>query len=164
MGASAIAAFHERLLRRDLGEIDIDARRAAWPSWAEVEQAVRATHTTPGLDTAAVEQSRAKYIDADQLAERLTLVRESWPALRERIQQQLLSADQVREQLHPAGAPTSPAELGLRVDDLRTTYVRARMIRSRYTALDLAYEAGILEEIVDKLFVPGGYWARVLEL
>ena len=63
-----------------------------------------------------------------------------------------------------AGAPTSPAELGLRVEDLRATYVRARMIRSRYTALDLAYEAGILEEIVDELFAPGGYWARVLAL
>jgi glycerol-1-phosphate dehydrogenase [NAD(P)+] len=70
----------------------------------------------------------------------------------------------LREQLHAAGAPTSPAELGLCVEDLRTTYVRARMIRSRYTALDLAYEAGILEEIVDELFAPGGYWARVLAL
>ena len=163
-GSIAVAAFYERLLRRDLGEIDVDARRAAWPSWADVEQAVRATHTTPGLDTAAVEQSRVKYIDADQLAERLTLVRESWPALRERIERQLLSADQLRDQLRAAGAPTSPAELGLRVDDLRTTYTRARMIRSRYTALDLAYEAGILEEIVDELFAPGGYWARVLAL
>ena len=36
------------------------------------------------------------------------------------------------------------------------------MIRSRYTALDLAYEAGILEEIVEEMFVPGGYWVRAL--
>ena len=71
-----------------------------------------------------------------------------------------MSADQLRDQLRAAGAPTSPAELDLRVEDLRTTYVRARMIRSRYTALDLAYEAGILEEIVDELFAPGGYWAE----
>jgi len=161
-GSIAIAAFYERLLQRDLAAIDVDARRAAWPSWDDVEKTIRATHTTPGLDTAAVEQSRAKYIDADQLAERLTLVRESWPALRERIERQLLSADQLREQLRAAGAPTSPAELGLRMDDLKATYVRARMIRSRYTALDLAYEAGILEEIVEELFAPGGYWAHVL--
>ncbi len=159
-GSIAIAAFYERLLQRDLGEIDVDARRAAWPSWDEMEQAVRATHKTPGLDTAAVEQSRAKHIDADQLAERLTLVGEAWPALRERIERQLLSADQLRDQLRAAGAPTSPAELGLRLEDLKSTYTRARMIRSRYTALDLAYEAGILEEIVEELFAPGGYWGR----
>jgi glycerol-1-phosphate dehydrogenase [NAD(P)+] len=159
-GSIAVAAFYERLLQRDLGEIDVENRRAAWPSWAEVEQAVRATHKTPGLDKAAVEQSRVKYIDADQLAERLTLVRDRWPALRERIQQQLLSAEQLREQLRAAGAPIVPAELGLRLDDLKATYTRARMIRSRYTALDLAYEAGILEQIVEELFAPGGYWAQ----
>ena len=158
-GSIAVAAFYERFLERDLTGIDVDARRAAWPGWDEVERAVRATHTTPGLDEAAVEQSRAKYVDADGLAERLTLVRETWPALRERIAQQLLSADQLRAQLRAAGAPTSPAELGLSRDDLRTTYVRAPMIRSRYTALDLANEAGILTEIVEELFAPGGYWA-----
>jgi glycerol-1-phosphate dehydrogenase [NAD(P)+] len=158
-GSIAVAAFYERLLLRDLREIDVDARRAAWPSWPETEAAVRATHTTPGLDEAAVEQSRAKYVDADGLAERLTRARESWPALRERVARQLLSADALREKLRAAGAPTTPAELGLRHDDLRTTYTRARMIRSRYTALDLAHEAGILEEIVEELFAPGGYWA-----
>jgi glycerol-1-phosphate dehydrogenase [NAD(P)+] len=34
------------------------------------------------------------------------------------------------------------------------------MIRSRYTVLDLAYEAGVLEDIVEELFAPGGVWAR----
>jgi glycerol-1-phosphate dehydrogenase [NAD(P)+] len=61
--------------------------------------------------------------------------------------------------LRAAGSPTTPAELGLRMDDFKATYTRARMIRSRYTVLDLAYEAGVLEEIVDELFSPGGYWA-----
>jgi glycerol-1-phosphate dehydrogenase [NAD(P)+] len=78
--------------------------------------------------------------------------------LRERIEQQLPTL--TSEQLRAAGAPTSPAELGLRPDDLKATYVRARMIRSRYTALDLAHEAGILEEIVEELFAPGGFWAQ----
>ena len=158
-GSIAIAAFYERFLQRDLAAIDVDARRAAWPSWDEVEKTIRATHTTPGLDKAAVEQSHAKYIDADQLAERLTLAGGIWPALREKISRQLLGADQLRDQLRAVGAPTSPEELGLSWDDFRATYTRARMIRSRYTALDLAHEAGILEEIVEELFAPGGYWA-----
>jgi glycerol-1-phosphate dehydrogenase [NAD(P)+] len=156
----AMAAFYEQFLRRDLGEVDIDARRAVWPSWVEVEREVRATHTTPGLDQAALAQSRDKYVDADQLAQRLALLRERWPALRERIQEQLLTAVQLREQLRAAGCPTGPAELGLRLADLKATYVRARMIRSRYTVLDLAYETGTLQECVDELFAPGGYWAQ----
>jgi glycerol-1-phosphate dehydrogenase [NAD(P)+] len=156
----AMAAFYERLLHRDLSTVDIEARRRLWPSWEQVEQKVRATHRTPGLDQAALAQSREKYIDADQLAQRLTLLRERWPALRERIQQQLLTANQLREQLGAAGCPTSPAELGLSLADLKATYIRARMIRSRYTILDLADETGTLNECVDELFAPGGYWAQ----
>jgi glycerol-1-phosphate dehydrogenase [NAD(P)+] len=156
----AMAAFYERLLQRDLSTVDIEARRRLWPSWEQVEQKVRATHRTPGLDQAALAQSREKYIDADQLAQRLTLLRERWPALRERIQQQLLTANQLREQLGAAGCPTSPAELGLSLADLKATYIRARMIRSRYTILDLADETGTLNECVDELFAPGGYWAQ----
>ena len=159
-GSIAIAAFYERLLQRDLGAIDINRRRDAWPSWAEVEQEVQAAHTTPGLDQAAITQSREKYIDADQLAARLALLRERWPALRDRLQEQLLTADQLRAQLRAAGCPTTPAELGLRLADLKATYIRARMIRSRYTVLDLAYETGVLDEIVEGLFAPGGYWAQ----
>jgi hypothetical protein len=53
----------------------IHGRRAAWPSWDEVEREVGDAHDT-GLDK-AVEQSRVKYIDADQLAKRLT-----WCAMR----------------------------------------------------------------------------------
>ena len=155
----AMAAFYERLLERDLSTVDIEARRRLWPSWEQVEQKVRATHHTPGLDRAAIAQSREKYIDADQLAQRLTLLRERWPVLRERIQQQLLTADQLREQLGAAGCPTSPAELGLSLADLKATYIRARMIRSRYTVLDLAYETGVLPECVEELFAPGGFWA-----
>ncbi len=160
LGSISIAAFYERILQRDLGDVDIDARRNAWPSWAEVEQEVRAAHTTPGLDQAALKESRSKYVDAEQLGQRLTLLRERWPALRERLEKQLLRADELRERLGAAGCPTSPAQIGLSMPDHKATYLRSRMIRNRYTVLDLAYEAGVLGEIVDELFAPGGYWAR----
>jgi glycerol-1-phosphate dehydrogenase [NAD(P)+] len=34
------------------------------------------------------------------------------------------------------------------------------MIRSRYTVLDLAHETGILHQLVEELFAPGGDWAQ----
>jgi glycerol-1-phosphate dehydrogenase [NAD(P)+] len=160
IGSISIAAFYERLLQRDLTTIDIDAVRSAWPSWDEVERTVQAAHTTPGLDEAAVRESRAKYIDADQLAKRLALLRERWPSLRERLREQIMTPDELRHRLGAAGCPTTPAEIGLDLADLKETYTRARMIRSRYTVLDLAYEAGLLDDVVEELFTPGGFWAR----
>jgi glycerol-1-phosphate dehydrogenase [NAD(P)+] len=160
LGSIAIAALYEQLLKRDLSSLDIEALTSAWPSWDEVEQAVRAAHKTPGLDEAAVVESRTKYIGPDRLAKRLALLREQWPELRERVKEQLMTADELREMLGAAGCPTHPSDIGLSLDDFKDTYQRARMIRRRYTVLDLANEAGILNECIDEMFAVGGFWAR----
>jgi glycerol-1-phosphate dehydrogenase [NAD(P)+] len=160
VGSIAIAALYERVLDRDLGDMDIEAARASWPTREELEREVRAAHTTPGLAEAAVDQSLSKYISDDELAERLELLREIWPDLREKVAEQLMPAGQLREMLEEAGCPTSPEEIGLGWEDFKATYSRARMIRSRYTVLDLAAETGIFDECVEEMFAPGGFWAR----
>jgi glycerol-1-phosphate dehydrogenase [NAD(P)+] len=160
LGSIAIAALYERILSRDLNNLDVQTLVSQWPSWEQVEQAVREAHKTPGLDRAAIVESRTKYITADQLAQRLVLLTERWPELRKRVQEQLMTADQLREMLHAAGCPTHPSDIGLDLEDFKDTYHRARMIRRRYTVLDLATETGILDECVDELFAPGGFWAR----
>jgi glycerol-1-phosphate dehydrogenase [NAD(P)+] len=160
VGSIAIAALYERVLDRDLGDLDIEAVRASWPTREELEREVRAAHTTSGLTEAAVDQSLSKYISDDELAERLELLREIWPDLREKVAEQLMPAGQLREMLEEAGCPTSPEEIGLGWEDFKATYSRARMIRSRYTVLDLAAETGIFDECVEELFASGGFWAR----
>ena len=160
LGSISSSALYERVLDRDLSSLDLDAAVAAWPEWDETERRVRAAHTTPGLDEAAVEETRAKYVGHDELRERLGLLRERWPELRERLAEQLLPAAEVRDRLRAAGAPTSPAEIGLDAAALRDTYRRARMIRRRFTVLDLAGQAGILDACVDELFAPDGFWGR----
>jgi glycerol-1-phosphate dehydrogenase [NAD(P)+] len=44
------------------------------------------------------------------------------------------------------------------LEQLRTKYYQAQTIRTRYTVLDTLQEAGVLGEVVDRLFTPGGYW------
>lgn len=160
VGTLAAAALYERVFARDLSKLDIDALCAAWPQRADVERSVRQAHDIPQLAENAVEESLAKYIDAGQLRERLTLLGERWPAIRERVQAQLMTADQLRRLLQAAGCPTHPAEIGVTMDRLRESYTLARTIRSRYTVLDLVNETGILTECVDELFAPGGFWHR----
>jgi glycerol-1-phosphate dehydrogenase [NAD(P)+] len=63
--------------------------------------------------------------------------------------------------LQDAGCPTSPVEIGLGWGDFEASYSRAQTIRKRYTVLDLATEVGILDECVDELFAPEGFWGRV---
>ncbi|MBA2692946.1 MAG: sn-glycerol-1-phosphate dehydrogenase [Rubrobacter sp.] len=155
----AIAALYERILERDLSNLDVDSVVAAWPLWEEVEAKVRSLHTMDELEEAAVKQSGAKYVDADGLRARLELLTREWPGLRGRLELQLLSAAEIRDMLASAGCPTSPEEIGLNREEFRATYRRALTIRSRYTILDLANEANILDECVEELFAPGGFWA-----
>jgi glycerol-1-phosphate dehydrogenase [NAD(P)+] len=156
----AIAALYELILERDLGDLDIEKRRDSWPTREGMERSVRAQHTNPDLERGAVEQTLAKYISAGELAQRLDLLRDVWPGLREKVRVQLMPAEQIREMLQAAGCPAGPGEIGLRWEDFEATYSRARTIRKRYTVLDLAFETGILDEYVDKLFAPGGFWGR----
>src|ERR671920_2448861 len=104
VGSIAIAALYERVLERDLDDLDIEAVCANWPTREELEREVRTAHTPP-LEEAAVEQSLSKYVDADELAERLELIREVWPGLREKLVEQLMPASQIREMLEEAGCP-----------------------------------------------------------
>jgi glycerol-1-phosphate dehydrogenase [NAD(P)+] len=160
VGTVAIAALYELILDRDLGALDIGSLCDSWPTREAMERSVRAQHTSPDLERGAVEQTLAKYISAGELAQRLDLLRDVWTGLREKVRVQLMPAEQIREMLRAAGCPTGPVEIGLRWKDFEATYARARTIRKRYTVLDLAFEGGILEECVDELFAPDGFWGR----
>ncbi len=160
VGSVAAAALYERVLARDFTNLDIDSLCRNWPSRAEVEQTVRAGHDIPQLAANAVDESLAKYITADQLRDRLHLVQERWPAIRPKLQAQLMTAAQLRDLLAAAGCPTEPAAVGINRAQLRDSYWLARTIRSRYTVLDIVYETGILDACLDELFAPSGYWGR----
>ena len=161
VGSVAIAALYELLLERDLADLDIEALQNSWPTREEMEQSVRVQHTSPELEEGAVEQTLAKYISADELAERLRLLQEIWPELREKVGEQLMPAGEIKEMLEAAGCPTTPVEIGLGWEDFEKSYRRAQTIRKRYTVLDLAFEAGLLDECVEELFAPEGFWGRV---
>src|SRR5207245_6140672 len=88
IGTEASAALYERVLARDLTRLDIDALCRAWPSREEVRRSVQQGHSIPMLAENAVEESLAKYITPEQLRQRLMLIQERWPVMRERLERQ----------------------------------------------------------------------------
>ena len=54
---------------------------------------------------------------------------------------------------------TKAAEVDVDLPTLQRTYYQSQTIRSRYTILDALVELGLLDQAVDALFAPGGYWA-----
>ncbi len=158
IGTVAIAALYERLLERDLSKLDIDAAVAAWPKREAMEAEVRRLHTDPKLVEETVVQSLAKWITPDQLRTRLESLAKMWPQLAPRLSAQLLPAARLQSMLRAVGAPAHPSDINLEWERFRETYIRAQMIRKRYTVLDLALEANVLSDLVAELFEPTGFW------
>lgn len=158
LGSICISALYERLLARDVTRIDTDAAVAAWPTAEAMEARVRAAFPIPRMVEEVVAQQMAKWLPPEQLAERIELLKAQWPQLSERIRSALFSADDVEQRLGTVGAPNHPSQIGLDWERFRNSYLRAGAIRTRYTVLDTVSELGILDELVDELFAPDGFW------
>lgn len=160
LGTIMLTALYEEALRHDLGALDVEAAVAAFPAWDAVARSIRREGFADDLLAAALAQSEAKHPSPDVLRDRLTTLRDDWPAIATRLRAQLLPAVDVERILATVGAVTHPAQIGLGPEAFRATYVRAMRIRSRYTLLDVLHEAGLLDACVDALFAPGGFWAE----
>ncbi|MCK6487268.1 MAG: sn-glycerol-1-phosphate dehydrogenase [Planctomycetes bacterium] len=156
IGTLASAALYEQLLAEDIDAAV--AARGPWPGWEEMAERIAALHPQPAIRAVALEETRAKHPGDAELRRRLALLRERWPALRERLAAQLLPARTLRTMLAAAGAPVDPALIGVAPAHLRASHERARTIRRRYTILDLAEELGTAGRWRERLFAPGGFW------
>ncbi|MFC7580045.1 sn-glycerol-1-phosphate dehydrogenase [Schaalia naturae] len=159
LGTIAVLALWERVLDLDLSALDIDARAAAWPDAEAMEARVRASFTGTMVEP-AVKETMAKHLTAGQLRERLALIQERWPSIRERCRAQVQPAATIEKILADVGAVTHPQQIGLTRRRFHDTYLRCRMIRSRYTLVDFLEELGVLESETDSLFAPDGFWGR----
>jgi glycerol-1-phosphate dehydrogenase [NAD(P)+] len=111
------------------------------------ETAIRARYGAALADQ-VLGQFRAKALDdagAARLNARLAAV---WPAMRARLREVMLPTARLRGALEDAGAPTTGVDLGLPARFYRAAVRHAREIRDRYSILDLAGDAGVLEAFV----------------
>lgn len=86
----------------------------------------------------------AKSLHADEAAELTARLKREWPLIRERLDTCRLAPETVVQALASAGAPTVPADISLKEDQYRTALLHARLIRDRFTFLDLADDCGLL--------------------
>ena len=151
IGSLAMCAFHQALLARDLTRVDLAAAVAARQPWEEIEADIR-RRFDGALADHAVKETREKYLNGPELEARLRPLVETWPEVSSRLRRQLLPVTELADQLRRAGAPSRPTDIGLTFQDVRDTFPRAMYYRSRYTALDVAWELTLFDDLVDEVF------------
>ena len=108
------------------------------------EAAMRARYGA-ALADGVIAAFRAKALDDAAAARMNAQLAEVWPTMSARIRKIMLPTARLREALIAAGAPTTGVDLGLPAGFYRAAVRHAREIRDRYSILDLAGDAGVLE-------------------
>jgi glycerol-1-phosphate dehydrogenase [NAD(P)+] len=111
-----------------------------------IDRAALRARYGPDLGDHCRAELEAKALDAgaaERLNRRLAAI---WPSLTARLRTVMVPSARLRAALAAAGAPLTGVDLGLDAGFYRSAVRHAREIRRRYSILDLAAEAGLLDE------------------
>ena len=159
IGTLVSTAELEFLLEKGLEDIDVEACVAAWKSWEEMESEIRTLMAgKPGHIARALVEAKGKYVDKEGLRNQLEKLKAAWPELSMKIREQIISFDQVRENLRLVGAPYEPEMIGVSRERFRQTVSYIPFMRSRFTNIDVIYRLGWMDEFVERMFGKGGIW------
>jgi glycerol-1-phosphate dehydrogenase [NAD(P)+] len=159
VGTVAMLALYDWLLERSDDEIALAAGRAAGRP-VPYEDEVRAAFDRQEVTTAAMQEMAAKRAAGSPAARAQCFV-QVWPDLRRQLLEREFTAAGMTRSLAAAGAARHPVDIGIPLSKLQADYRRARLIRRRYTLLDLLEDLGWLDDAVAHLFSPAGFWGRV---
>jgi len=159
IGAVAMLALYEWLLERDVPTAVARIGVGAMVDPQRIDDEVAASFNEPSIVASARIEAMAKFSTREGRASRLAALANKWPDLAARLRAQLVSAATLEHWLRACGGAWHPAQLGISMTKLATDYRRARLIRRRYTVLDVLEDLGWLDDAIDALFSPGGFWA-----
>ncbi len=158
IGTLSILAFYEQILKTPIDKLDVEACCNAWPTPETLEEQSLKIFEGTDFPEIGAQETKAKYISREALADQLNLLVQKWPEIKAELQQQLVPYTEAKKRLKLVGAPTEPEEIGISRARLRETFIRSQYIRRRFTVLDLAVRTNLTDKWLDGLFGKGGIW------
>jgi len=158
IGCVSMIAAYEWLLNRDMRSIDPTGLAARAPSITELKAEIAASFPLPFMATNAEAETMAKAVPAEHIERRLGILKRDWREIAATLHRRLPQAATVQQWLDTVGGPSNAAAIGISRDKHARDHARARLIRRRFTGLDVLHDLGWLGTAVFELFVPGGFW------
>jgi glycerol-1-phosphate dehydrogenase [NAD(P)+] len=158
VGCLSMLAAYDWLLRQDTSHLAPTALAATTPSPDALRAEVASSFPLPFMAANALIETEAKAAGPEAVETRLRALQKNWPRIAPQLRQRLPAAETVRRWLDAAGAPSSAAALGISRTKHAQDYARARLIRRRFTALDVLHDVGWLDTVVNHLFGADGFW------
>jgi glycerol-1-phosphate dehydrogenase [NAD(P)+] len=158
IGTLAVTALYDHLLSQTFDKLEIEQCCATWPDEASWYRQANALFQEDELRAVALREIVAKHSSKDELRGQLEKLRDVWPRLRKQLRTQLIPFSDLKAMLEAAGAATEPEQIGISRQRLRDSFKKSFFIRRRFTILDLAVRAGVLDASLNAIFGPGGIW------
>lgn len=151
IGLLASTALYEQFLATDFSKLDVEAAVEAWPSLEELQKEAAEAFADTDFPEIGVKEVTAKYSTKEELRKQLTLLKENWPQIKEKLEHQLIPLSRAKEMLAIVGAPTKPEDIDVSPEYLIRSVMRAEKIRRRFTIFDIALRTGNLQKWADNI-------------
>lgn len=120
-----------------------------YASWYDRQREIdRYLHVKASIKDPIVKASRIKFQEGPALEKRQEDILRQWDTMMNGIKKQIIPFPEIQKMFKIAGCPIQPADISLSREDVARAMRVAQMIRKRYTGLDLAYEAGLLDRMI----------------
>lgn len=149
IGCLSMLSAYEWLLQQDIAAIAPATLAARQASAADLRAEIAAAFPLAFMAANAEVETLAKAISPEAVETRLRRLQSVWPTLSMRLRTLLPRSADIRQRLQDVGAPAAPAAIGVASAQHRADYRRARLIRRRFTALDLLHDLGWLDRAAD---------------
>jgi glycerol-1-phosphate dehydrogenase [NAD(P)+] len=158
VGCVSMVAAYEWLMHQDMRRIDPVRLAARAPSPAALEAEIEASFPLAFMAANAETEAKAKIGTAQGIERRLKALKADWRDISRALHRRLPQAETIQQWLAEVGGPSDAPSIGVSRDKHARDYTRARLIRRRFTGLDVLHDLGWLERAVVELFAPGGFW------
>lgn len=148
VGTLTTAHLYQRLAALDPSTIDVDARVAALPEWADYDAMLRERFGK--LYEAVVKHAEPAYPTREELRARLERLTSGWDAIIARVGRTLRTRDSIEQDLLDCEGPTRFSQLDVDPERARRAVTWSKDIRNRYTILHLCWELGVLDDWADE--------------
>ncbi|MDR0316645.1 MAG: iron-containing alcohol dehydrogenase [Treponema sp.] len=162
IGSLAAAAFLETLFADPNGPPPLSAAYRCPTLDDQIAEARAAFGTTahaasPALDS-VIKTCVEKYHDEKNQAKIREGILDTWKELRAKVLEQIMPYTGLRAMFAKARCPILPEEIGLSRSAVIACARRGRMIRNRYSELDLAWDMGCFETVLARIEESGVYF------
>ena len=158
VGTLMMCAMFDEMCKCDFSKLDVRACASQWKNRRQMRHEAEDLFEDLPYGDNVIAESMARYKDREEVRRQLQLMKNNWFDIKEMLQEQCYTYQQMYEFISTVGAPTSPEQVGISLEQMRSDVTLVRHIRNRFTMLDIGLYANKLGDWVNGIFGQGGIW------